>query len=166
MCRKRGYMNFQLINVGIADLKTAKAPDVLRTILGSCVGICMFDSSNKVIGLSHIMLAEKNTAEGNPMKYANTAIPMLLDEMIKTGAVRDKITAKIIGGSTMFKMADNSMMSEIGRSNIRKVKEVLEALSIVITAEDTGGDFGRTIDFFSENGNVKIKSIGKPEKII
>ena len=159
-------MNFQLINVGIADLKIAKSPDVLRTILGSCVGICLFDPESKVIGLSHIMLAEKNTIEGNPMKYADTAIPLLIDAMVNAGAVRNKITAKIVGGATMFKMADNSMMSEIGRSNVRKVKEVLAALSIAILAEDTGGDFGRTIDFFSEGGSVKIKSIGKPEKNI
>jgi hypothetical protein len=59
---KRGCMSFQLINIGIADLKVTTTPNVLRTILGSCVGICLYDPGTKVIGLSHIMLAEQNIA--------------------------------------------------------------------------------------------------------
>ena len=56
-------MSFKLINVGIADTEVAKPPDILRTILGSCVGICFYDSVNKIGGLAHIMLPrmiEKN----------------------------------------------------------------------------------------------------------
>jgi chemotaxis protein CheD len=159
-------MSFQLVNVGIAELRVSTNSDVLRTILGSCVGICLYDPERKIIGLSHIMLAEKNTPEGNPGKYADTAVPLLLDAMLDAGASERRIIAKLVGGATMFKIAENSMMGEIGKSNARKVKEVLGSRSIPIVAEELGGDFGRTIDFFPEDGSVKIKSLGRPEKII
>ena len=159
-------MSFQLVNVGIAEYRVSVNADVLRTILGSCVGICLYDPGKKIIGLSHIMLAEKNSPEGNPGKYADTAIPLLVEEMVKSGAAEKDLVAKIVGGSTMFKMAENSMMGEIGKNNAKKVKEVLAGRSIPVVAEDLGGDFGRTIDFFPEDGSVKIKSLGHPEKMI
>ena len=58
------------------------------------------------------------------------------------------------------------MMSEIGRGNISKVREVLGSFNIKIIAEDVGGDYGRTVDFQLETGDIRIKSIGKSEKTI
>jgi chemotaxis protein CheD len=159
-------MDVQLLNVGIADLKVAMAPDILRTILGSCVGICLYDEENKVGGLSHIMLPMMRSAGSSPKKYADSAIPLLIEELVKQGARRDRLVAKIVGGATMFKLSGNSMMSEIGKNNINKVKELLKTHDICLLAEDTGGDFGRTMDFYVETGEIKIKSIGKMERII
>ncbi len=79
-------MDFHFINVGIADLNVAKSPDILRTVLGSCVGICLFDPVAKVAGLSHIMLPSLTDLSSNEKKYADTAIPMLIDEMKNKGA--------------------------------------------------------------------------------
>lgn len=157
-------MSFQLVNVGIADMGVVSSPDVLRTILGSCVGICLYDGKNKIIGMSHIMLAEQNISGTNPKKYADSAIPLLIEEMKKAGADAENICAKIVGGAAMFNVSANSIMGDIGRNNVRKVKEVLAQNSINILAEDTGGDYGRTIDFFSLDGTVKVKSLGKEEK--
>ena len=159
-------MSFQLINIGIADLKVTTSPNVLRTILGSCVGICLYDPGSKVIGLSHIMLAEQNIAGTNPKKYADSAIPLLIQEMEAIGASKTRLKSKIAGGAAMFNMGANSIMGDIGKSNIRKVKEILGSLSIEIVAEDIGGDFGRTIDFFAENFQLKVKTIGHDERII
>jgi chemotaxis protein CheD len=159
-------MSFQLINVGIADLKVTQSPNVLRTILGSCVGVCLYDPGTRVIGLSHIMLAEQNIAGTNPKKYADSAIPLLIEEMEKFGVVSARLKAKIVGGAAMFNMGENSIMGDIGRSNVRKVIEMLSTCSIELIAQDTGGDFGRTIDFFSTDFLVKIKTIGRDERII
>lgn len=157
-------MDFKLINVGIADLKVVAAPNILRTILGSCIGICLYDPQSKVAGLSHIMLPSSNTSrEVNHRKYADTAIPILIEEMIMGGAKQNRLTAKIIGGAMMLKMMKDSMMSEIGKNNAVKVREVLAEKGIPIIAEAVGGDFGRTIDFYAETGLIKIKSIDRPE---
>ncbi len=66
----------------------------------------------------------------------------------------------------MFKISGNSMMSEIGKNNVIKVREILSDLKINIIAEDTGGNFGRTIDFYSEDGMLKIRSLGHEEKVL
>jgi chemotaxis protein CheD len=152
--------------VGIADLKIASDKDILRTILGSCIGICLYDSASRIGGLSHIMLPVMRTENSSKKKYADTAIPMLAEEMKRAGADLRRVTAKIVGGSTMFNLSERSVMTEIGKNNIVKVKEVLKGMEIEIIAEDTGGDYGRTIDFYLENGSVKIKSLGKQERII
>ena len=112
------------------------------------------------------MLPSKDERGTNERKYADTAIPLLLRDMEKAGARRDTITAKIMGGASMFKLIGNGMMSEIGRNNVVKVKAVLADLNIAIIAEDTGGDYGRTIDFYSADGTVKVKSIGREVKML
>lgn len=159
-------MEFKLINVGIADYNISSSPDVLRTILGSCVGICLYDSEKAIGGLSHIMLPTMNDSTMSVKKYADTAIPTMLGEMEKHGAERGRITAKIIGGAKMFNVPENTMMGEIGNNNTIKVRDVLKGLGIKILSEDTGGNYGRTIDFYLETGVIKVKSMGREEKVI
>ncbi len=159
-------MNFELINVGIADVKITKSPNVLRTILGSCVGICIWDSGSNLGGLAHIMLPSTNKPAVNIKKYSETAIPFLVEEMVQAGARRSNMTAKICGGASMLENFKNSVMGDIGKNNIASVKKVLGELSIPILAEDTGNNYGRIIDFFVENGDVQVKSIGHELKII
>jgi chemotaxis protein CheD len=159
-------MDFKLISVGIADFKVTSSPDILRTILGSCVGICCYDYEKKIAGMSHIMLPNWNDASTNMKKYADSAIPLLIGEMERVGANLERITAKISGGASMFRLIGNGIMSEIGKNNVMKVREVLADLNVKIVAEDIGGDYGRTIDFYSEDGMLKIKSLGRAEKII
>lgn len=159
-------MSFNLINVGIADIEIARAPDILRTILGSCVGICLYDNKNRIGGLAHIMLPRIHDRDSNIKKFADTAIPYLLNEMVKAGAGRKDIKAKIIGGATMFKIATKNLASNIGKNNIEAVKQILNDLNIAITAQDLGGDLGRTIDFYLETGKIKIKTSASHVKII
>lgn len=159
-------MSFDLINVGIADMGVASSPNTLRTILGSCVGICIYDPKLKIGGLSHIMLPSSKKPSNNLKKYADTAIPLMIDEMLKTGADKGRLIAKLAGGATMFKYTENSLMGDIGKNNIISVKEILVSLRIPVISEEVGGDYGRTIDFYLETGELKIKSIGKETKII
>jgi chemotaxis protein CheD len=158
--------DFNLINIGIAEIGVSESPDILRTILGSCVGICLYDPEKKIGGLSHIMLPVLKSLTSSPKKYADTAIPMLISELERYGASKNRLVSKIIGGATMFKLSENSIMSEIGRGNISKVRQILGGLGIKIIAEDVGGDYGRTMDFQLETGKIRIKSIGKQEKTI
>ncbi len=159
-------MDFRLITVGIAGLKTASSPDILRTILGSCIGICLYDPVSCVGGLSHIMLPSTECSNLNKGKYADTAIPLLLEEMEKSGAVKKRIIAKIIGGAKMFDISDNSMIGNIGNTNIDMVRKILSEINIEIVAEDVGGDSARTIDFYIESGMIKVKSPKNSIKMI
>ena len=159
-------MSFELINIGIADLGVGKSPSILRTILGSCIGICIYDTSTRIGGLSHIMLPTSKKNAANPRKYADSAIPLLVEDMMRAGAMRNSMIAKIIGGAAMFKHTENSFMGDIGRNNIVSVQQILSGMNLRIVSSDVGGDYGRTIDFYLETGEVKIKTIGRDTKII
>lgn len=151
------------ITIGISDLKVAKSPDVLVTYaLGSCVGICLLDSYSGIGGMSHIMLPDsKATSNGasTPMRFADTAIPMLVRQMKALGADISRLTAKIAGGAVMFAVSNDKF--NIGERNVAAVKEALRRESIPIVAQDTGLDYGRTVFFYPETGIMEVRAAAK-----
>lgn len=150
------------ITIGIGDLKVCKAPDVLVTYaLGSCVGVCLHDAAVGVAGLSHIMLPESSgtSAQSTPMRFADTALPMLIRQMEQMGASKMRLKAKIAGGATMFATASDKF--NIGDRNIAAVKKFLMANHIPIIAEDIGLDYGRTQLFYPETGIMEIRAAAK-----
>jgi chemotaxis protein CheD len=152
------------IKVGIGDLNIALPPDKLITLgLGSCVGIALYDAQNKIAGLAHIMLPDSSgfTNQSNPMKFADKAIPMLIEKMKSNGSNIRMIKAKIAGGASMFAFADKSPMMDIGNRNGIAVKEVLRMFNIPIVSEDLGGNSGRTMIIEAETGKTYIKTVGK-----
>lgn len=153
------------ITIGIGDLKVCKAPDVLVTYaLGSCVGVCLHDAAVGVAGLSHIMLPESSgiSAQSTPMRFADTALPMLIRQMESMGASKVRMKAKIAGGATMFATASDKF--NIGDRNIAAVKKFLMANHIPIIAEDIGLDYGRTQLFYPETGIMEIRAAAKGNK--
>ena len=156
------------LTIGIGDLKVCKVPDVLVTYaLGSCVGICLLDSTARVGGLSHIMLPDSTAGVNGasaPMRFADTAIPLLIREMEKLGASRGRLRAKIAGGATMFAIANDKF--NIGDRNVAKVKAMLAKERIPILAEDTGADYGRTLFFYPETGVMEIRAAARGTKTL
>ena len=156
-----------MIEVGIADLNTATGSEVLITrALGSCIGICLYDDLAHVAGLSHIMLPDSKTfaPEGRQKyKFADTAVPLLVQAMEQKGASRVRMRAKIAGGAQMFATVSSSPLSSIGERNVIAVKTALLRLHIPIIAEDTGKNYGRTQLLYAENGVMQIKSAIKGE---
>ncbi len=152
--------------VGISDLKVCKSPDVLVTYaLGSCVGICMVDELTGVGGLSHIMLPDSTqslSGKDMPMRFADTAIPMLIDRLVSLGANRGRLRAKIAGGAVMFAAANDRF--NIGERNIVAVTEALKKANIPIVAKDVGLDYGRTVFFYPETGVMEVKAATKGTK--
>lgn len=159
----------ELIKVGMADYKTGRNPASLISYgLGSCVGIALYDSATKVGGLAHIMLPDSTQARSteNPAKFADTCLPLMLNELIKMGASKARITAKIAGGAQMFTFANATDIMRVGERNGEAVKAVLKKLDIRILAEDLGGNYGRTVEFKLESGAYRIKTIDKGEKLL
>jgi chemotaxis protein CheD len=153
-----------MIKVGMADYKIAARPDYLTTLgLGSCVGIGLYDKLTGIIGMAHIMLPNSSSAmdSSNIAKFADTAIPAMLDEMLKMGAAKFHIVAKIAGGAKMFSYGGENDFMKIGARNIMATEEILGNLKIPILAQDTGGNCGRTIELNSVNGSLLIRTVGK-----
>ncbi len=160
----------QMIKVGMADLKVCKAPDNLTTIgLGSCIGIAIWDPSTKITGLAHIMLPDSTTIRNNSnvAKFADTGIQKLVDDMIKMGANKSRMVAKIAGGAKMFEISGgNASGINIGEKNAMASKAKLKQLGIPLKAEDCGLNYGRTVEIYSEDGKYLIKAVGRTEKAI
>ena len=153
----------KIIKVGMADLNTAKEPDVLTTLgLGSCVGIALYDPMTKVSGLAHIMLPDSTQIKNNEnkAKFADTAIDILLQEMVQKGARKSRVVAKIAGGAHMFEFKNMDDMMCIGARNITAVIEKLGQINIPIIAQDTGENYGRTIELYTVTGMLRVKTIG------
>lgn len=150
-------MSKEVKKIRMAEYGVAEAPQQLVTIgLGSCVGITLYDPSNKIGGMIHIMLPE-NKKGLKPAKYADSGLPLLVEKMTENGARKSKLRAKIAGGAAMFSVSENSSLN-VGERNVKKVKEVLKDIGIKIKGEDVGENFGRTMKFFTENGEVLVTS--------
>lgn len=160
----------QVISVGISDLNTVIAPHTIRTSgLGSCVGAVIYDEASKIAGLAHIMLPDSKATRQtviNEYKYADTAIPLLIDMLAGLGARKFALKAKLAGGAQMFQFQSNSDTMRIGPRNILAVEEQLRFFKIPIVAKDVGGNSGRTVEFDPNSSMFRIRTVNKDEKYI
>ncbi len=150
----------------MADMKTGDAPQVLVTRgLGSCVGITLYDERKKIGALAHAMLPCFETAKikTNPAKFVDSVIPLMLEELKKKGSL-GKPQAKLFGGAHMFSSIPVNSPFNIGVKNIKASHELLNTNNITLLAEDTGGNYGRTIFFDLSTGLVRVKTIFFGEK--
>lgn len=157
------------ITVGMADLNVCRAPDVLITVgLGSCIGLTLYDPVNKIGGMVHYMLPDSHITanNGNIAKFADTGIPELLKRITLAGANRSRLIAKIAGGAKMFGVNQMSNIGSIGERNAAAAKQILNELNIKLVAEDTGLNYGRTVELHCDTGDFHIKAIKKPIKVI
>lgn len=158
-----------MIKVGMADLKVCKAPDAVTTLgLGSCIGIAIVDPQTKVGGLAHVMLPDSSAIKNNVnvAKFADTGIEELVKQMVAAGANKARMVAKIAGGAQMFAATTKNDLMRVGERNAAASKEKLKQLGIKLLAEDTGANYGRTVEFYPETGDFLIKAVGKEPKTI
>ena len=135
-----------IIKVGMADLNVCKAPDGLTTLgLGSCIGLTLYDPVTKIGGMVHYMLPDstKVSNNSNKAKFADTGI-----------------------GAKMFEVSGLSDVGNIGARNAEAAKKILKEKGIRLVAEDTGLNYGRTVELHCDTGEFLIKSVGKPIKTI
>lgn len=159
----------EIVKVGIADLNIIQAPQVIRTSgLGSCVGVVIYDSTQKMAGMVHVMLPDSSLAKEpfNKAKYADSGIDELVFLLENNGVSRYKMKAKIAGGSQMFQFSSTNDTMRIGPRNVEAVKKKLDQLRIRILAEDVGGQSGRTIEFNPLTGLLKVRTVNLGEKEI
>lgn len=147
------------ITVGVGDLKITQSPNILKTLLGSCIGIVLHDPVNKIGGLLHIMLPKKNGKDLKITKYADPGLSYFISHIVtNAGASRGALYAKIFGGAKMFKT--NGMLN-IGESNEMEVRRILKEEGIKIVASKTGGAKGYNIAFDTHTGDVTCRIFGE-----
>ncbi len=148
-------------NIGIGEWAVSNTVDeVLKTYaLGSCVAVIIYDSKAKVAGLIHVALPESRVdperARIQPGYFADSGLPLMIEEMKKLGASRSGVWVKLAGGASVM---DPGNFFDIGKRNILAVKRVLWKSSLGPIAEDTGGSISRTVSFTVADGSVAISS--------
>lgn len=159
-------MIYNSISVGLGEIKFSNDPnDVLVAYgLGSCVGISFHDPKTRTTGLLHAVLPENNGKDPLSTKFVDSGIQALIDEFTKSGANHQSATVKMVGGAKM--LVANGLTFNIGERNIKAAKETLQQIRVRISGEETGGNVGRTMRVYVDEGRVTVKSLSNPEKDI
>lgn len=152
-----------VVRVGMAELAAVQAPGLLSTLgLGSCVAVCLYDRQARVAGLSHVMLAdcENPAIRGNPGKFADTAVPLVIAEMVSLGAAIERISAILVGGAEMFSFTSRMLPRlRIGERNIEAVLKALDDRGVPVVSRSVGGRQGKSVYFDAETGIVKVRTL-------
>ncbi len=144
---------------------SAGPDDVLLTIgLGSCIGLALLDVNRQVAGLAHVMLPEAPATSTPDQlgKFADTAVPALVEAMLALGARRVRLDAYLVGGAQMFSFGRGAL--DVGARNDAAVRAALERLRIPVRVAETGGTKGRTIRVAVGKGLVSSKESGGVER--
>jgi chemotaxis protein CheD len=139
----------------------SKELDVISSVLGSCISACIFDVTNKIGGMNHFMLPDQidpdNLLYTKTGRYGMYAMELLIGDLIKMGAERKYLKAKIFGGSNVLNFRNSE--GNIPGSNIQFTKKFLEMEQIPLLTMDVGGSVGRKILFFTDTGTVLLKRL-------
>jgi chemotaxis protein CheD len=151
--------------VRMGELAISRSPDdVLVSIgLGSCIGLAMVDRAVGVAVLAHVMLPGPGDAANRaPGTFADTAVPRLLDEVLRLGARRVRLEVVLVGGAQMFGTAGGGAL-DVGARNEAAVRAALLDAGVPVRAAETGGSTGRTIRVHVGEGRVTARAAGGTE---
>ncbi|HGE69216.1 TPA: chemotaxis protein CheD [Candidatus Poribacteria bacterium] len=150
--------------IGISEMRVSNQPDdVLVTYsLGSCIGVTIYDPVARVGGMIHCMLPNSKIdiqkAQSFPCMFVDTGVPLLFNEAYRLGAQKNRIIVKVAGCSQIL---DDKGFFNIGERNYMTLRKLLWKNSVLITAEDIGGNDSRTLYLEIINGRVTVKSRDK-----
>jgi chemotaxis protein CheD len=145
----------QIANMGQAVV--GRGDDALVAVLGSCIGVAMFHPRFRVGALAHVVLPDSHGRTGPPAKFADTAIPYLLELLKSEGVPSTGLIVKLAGGASMF--AGNGPM-QIGAANLEAIASALVKAGLRATARDIGGSKGRRVSLDCRTGTLSIEIAG------
>ncbi|MDE1765490.1 MAG: chemotaxis protein CheD [Thaumarchaeota archaeon] len=146
--------------------------DELKTFVGSCVAMCLFDIKTRIAAMAHVMLPKKIHSKQNTMndeagKFADVAFTCMINKMNEMGADKKRIRAKIAGGAAIFSHESENGLFNVGTRNIAAIKQILKENGIPLISEDVGENFGRWVIFNPHSGEMTIVSnLKKTQKTI
>ena len=128
----------------------------LMTLLGSCVAACIRDPLLKIGGMNHFLLPDGDGSDGAPSRYGSYAMELLINDLLKRGANRGRLEAKVFGGANVLK---GFTANPVGTRNSQFVRDYLAAEHIPIVAEDLLGIHPRKVWFFPKTGKVIVQKL-------
>ena len=157
------------ISIPMGGLQIASGNTILRTFVGSCVAICIYDTEKKIGGMAHVMLPKNNTAKSTKNtkqegKYADEAIDVII-EKLNNMSPNLKLQAKIAGGAKIFTHESETGGLNIGNNNIIEIRLILQEKKIPLVSQSVGSKSGRWVTFHCNSQRVIVKE-KEGEKII
>jgi len=149
--------------VGMGQVAAGRAPQRMKAIVGSCVGVALYHARLRVGALAHVVLPESAGRAGAPGKFADTALPHMLELLERMGVPSQGLTAKLAGGANMF---DSTGPLRIGDANVEAVTRELQRAGLRLVAQDVGGGKGRRLSFNCSDGMLTIENAGYPPKTL
>jgi chemotaxis protein CheD len=165
---------FKHVTLEPGELFATREPVTISTLLGSCVAACLYDPVNKVIGMNHFLLSSRRYSRDLPNfrseagRYGIHAMELLINEMMRMGAERKRVCAKVFGGATILQRTGSvGNFFCVGEVNCRFILEFLEDERIPILARELGGEKGRVIHFSNGDFAVYLRKIerGSSERL-
>ncbi len=156
----------QVVMLGAGEYFVSGKGEILYTLLGSCVATCLFDKEREIGGMNHFLLPgmvhpdDLFTSEVG--RYGMYAMELLIGEMIKNGARRERLRAKVFGGGNVLKFRDSD--GDITGSNVRFAIKFLELEGIRPEKQDVGGQKGRKVLFFSDTSRALVKKFSMDQE--
>ena len=144
--------------VRMGEIEVSKRPgeELVARGLGSCIGLALIDRSSGVAGMAHVVLPESGGSTGEPGKFADLAVPALIAQMQRAGAVKRRLDAVMAGGARMFELGE----MDIGARNAAAVETGLSRAGLKVRAAETGGNRGRTLRLTVGEFEVTVKEAG------
>lgn len=154
------YFDRQFDKTGIkllpGEFYVSREDVVLTTVLGSCVSACIRDPRLGIGGMNHFMLPDAELGGGNSARYGSYAMEVLVNELLKAGARRSGLEAKVFGGGAVLKSFTDS---QVGNRNAQFVLDYLKAEHIPVLAQDLGDTCPRKIFYFPADGRVLVRRL-------
>jgi chemotaxis protein CheD len=152
------------IMVGMGQIVYAQAPDRLASILGSCVGVSLYNARTRQAVMAHVILPDsQGRPSGAPGKFADTAIPHMLRLLSQAGVLPCSLLAKVAGGSNMF---GHQGPLQIGVANSEAVVRALTGAGVRVAAQDIGGYQSRRVSLDCTTGEMTIEMGGAEIRVI
>jgi chemotaxis protein CheD len=138
------------------QLATAAAPTAITTVLGSCVAVCLHDPTTGVGGMNHFLLPNPVGRERSP-RFGKVAVPQLVDAVVREGAARTALVAKVFGGASVIGAFRGSR--NLGEENAELALRLLEEARIPVLDHDVGGARGRKVVFIVDQGTAWVRQL-------
>jgi len=149
--------------VGMGQIAVGRAPERMKSILGSCIGLAIYHPRLKTGVMAHIVLPDSAGRGGTPGKFADTAVPEMLKLLKELGTPAHGLTAKLTGGANMFA---GSGPLQIGDANAEAVARTLKSAGIRVAGQDVGGTKGRRVTFDCTSGEMTVECAGQPARTL
>jgi len=156
-----GRTGIRVKTIYLGEVYATAEPTVIKTLLGSCVAVCLWDPVTRVGGMNHFLLPRAlGDAGDDPARFGVHAMDLLICEMLKAGAERSRLRAKVFGGAHVLDLDEGE--DSVPSQNILFALEFLKRDGFRLVGEDLGGSLPRRVHFHTDTGQAFVQRIASP----